>query len=282
MRSIAFVTTCKGRLHHLMQTLPRFVACAPDEIVVVDYGCPDESGNWVEENFPGVRVVRVNDDPYFCLARARNEGAAVVDSEWLCFVDADMLVDPGWGGWMRESLQNGCFYRVEEVEGERDRNAWGTCICPRSAFLTVGGYDEVIRGWGGEDDELYFRLRSAGLVEDVFPEKYSRGIPHSDEERTAFHENRDRFLQQDINRCYMEIKRSLADYLGGVDTNLCHQIFEALSHEVPEKRGNGSGRWRACISLETPQGKMDFEVGRGRRFVFFGPRKFFVVNKRTA
>lgn len=279
MRSIAFITTCKGRLHHLKQTLPRFVSCAPDEIVVVDYGCPDGSAAWVEENFPDVQVVRVTDDPYFCLSRARNKGAAIVGSEWLCFIDADMLVDSEWVAWMRESLQDGCFYRVEEIEGDRDRNAWGTCICPRSAFQAVGGYDEIMRGWGGEDDDLYLRLRSFGLVEREFPAKFASGIPHGDEERTAFHENKNRFVQQDVNRCYMEIKRLLGESQGATDTEFLRQIFETLSREVPAQRGNGSGAWTARISLETRQGKMDFEMGKRRRFLFFGPREFFLVSK---
>jgi len=70
MHEFAFVTTCKGRLHHLQQTLPLIAAQAPDEIVVVDYGCPQNSGDWVEAHFPGVKVVRTTDDPGFCLPRA--------------------------------------------------------------------------------------------------------------------------------------------------------------------------------------------------------------------
>ena len=74
MSTIAFVTTCKGRLHHIRQTLPRFLAEKPDEVIVVDYGCPDMAGDWVEENHPAAKVVRVTDDPEFCAARARNMG----------------------------------------------------------------------------------------------------------------------------------------------------------------------------------------------------------------
>ena len=35
--AICFVVTCKGRLHHLRQTLPALAAQAGTECVVVDY-----------------------------------------------------------------------------------------------------------------------------------------------------------------------------------------------------------------------------------------------------
>lgn len=279
MRSIAFVTTCKGRLHHLKQTLHLFVSSAPNEIIVVDYGCPDGSGSWVEENFPAARVVRVTDDPYFCLSRARNKGAATAESEWICFIDADILVQPELGGWLRESLQDGCFYRVEAVEGERDRNVWGTCICPRSAFEAAGGYDEVLQGWGGEDDDFYFRLRDLGLVEKAFPAKYAIGIQHGDEERTEFHENKDRFVQQDVNRSYVAIKRLLNDSLGEVDRDLRSQVFEAISRELLRQNNLRASSWVVRLAFDTRLGEIKFEIGRKRRFGLFGPRDFYIVKK---
>ena len=85
MPDIAFVTTCKGRMRHIQRTLPSLVEQSPDEIVVVDYGCPDGVGDWVADNYPDIAVVRVNDDPGFCVARARNRGGAE------CKVDLDLL-----------------------------------------------------------------------------------------------------------------------------------------------------------------------------------------------
>jgi glycosyltransferase involved in cell wall biosynthesis len=90
MKSIAFVTTSKGRLNHIKETLPLMAAQNPDEIIVVDYGCPDGTGDWVEANFPVVKVVRIDDDPGFCVSRARNRGAAKSACDLICFIDADI------------------------------------------------------------------------------------------------------------------------------------------------------------------------------------------------
>lgn len=50
--TVGFVTTCRGRLHHLQQTIPRIVAEQPDEIIVVDHDCPQGTGDWLEKNYP--------------------------------------------------------------------------------------------------------------------------------------------------------------------------------------------------------------------------------------
>lgn len=204
--SVAFVTTCKNRLHHLQQTLPRMLDARPDEIIVVDYGCPQGAAAWVRENHPGVRVVEVNDDPGFCLARARNQGALTARSDWLFFVDADVRVGSQWMDWFRRNASGPAFYRAAPVAGTRDRETWGTVLCDRRSFQTIGGYDEAFRGWGGEDDDLYERLVLAGTGEREYPGHYVEAIRHDDRERTQYAKVRDTRLQHVIHRFYTEAK----------------------------------------------------------------------------
>ena len=91
--AISFVTTCKGRLAALKQSLPRMVAQPHAEVIVVDYDCPEGAGAWVAAEHPAARVVQVRDAPMFNIARARNLGAQAARGEWLGFVDADILLD---------------------------------------------------------------------------------------------------------------------------------------------------------------------------------------------
>jgi glycosyltransferase involved in cell wall biosynthesis len=205
-QSIAFVTVSKGRLHHLQRTLPLIAAQAPDELVVVDYDCPDGTADWVEANIPSARVVRVNDDPQFCLPRARNLGAAASRAAWLCFIDADILVQPGFVEWLRASVQPACFYRAARVEGERDLETWGTCIVDRRSFDRLEGFDETFRGWGGEDSDLYRRLTFIGRAEAAYPARFVAPIRHADDERTRFHAVKSRELQGMINQAYVLTK----------------------------------------------------------------------------
>src|SRR6476661_4950454 len=125
VKRIAFVTTSKGRLHHIKETVPLMVAQGAAEVIVVDYSCPDKTGDWVEANFPSVKVVRVTDDPGFSVGRARNLGAAQSTADWMVFIDGDVKAAPGWHDWMQKHLSPGRFYRAAPVEGRRDPETWG-------------------------------------------------------------------------------------------------------------------------------------------------------------
>lgn len=62
-----------------------------DEVIVVDDGSPDATGDWVEQHFPAVRVLRkVNGGT----SSARNAGAKVANNDWLIFLDHDDLLLP--------------------------------------------------------------------------------------------------------------------------------------------------------------------------------------------
>lgn len=190
------------------------MAESPAEIVVVDYGCPQGAGDWVEKNHPTVTVVRVDDDPGFCLPRARNVGAQSTTSPWLCFIDVDVKIAPGWVQWMTDNLDTSGFYRASKVNGERILDTWGTVLCSRKGFMDVGGYDEVFRGWGGEDDDLYERLKLGGYAESAYPARFVAAIEHDDAERTLFHDIKERRLQFFVNRFYTETKLDLMKIIG--------------------------------------------------------------------
>lgn len=214
MKTIACVITCKGRLHHLKQTLPGIAGLGTSEVIVVDYGCPDATGDWVEANFPGVTVVRVDDDPGFCLSRARNIGAAQSAADWLLFIDADIIAAGEWSAWLQQQLQPGNFYRRDRVAGIHDADSHGTVICARADFVAIGGYDEIYRGWGGEDEDLYQRLALAGVTEQAFPADFVAAIRHGDDERAGWSGLRSKQEVIDLVGCYRLAKIETLRTLG--------------------------------------------------------------------
>ena len=183
MKQITFITTCKGRLEHIKQTLPLLIEEAPAEIILVDYGCPQNVGEWVKKNHPSVIVIRITDDPGFCAARARNLGAGAASSPWLFFIDADIRVKSGFTAWLLANQQADAYYKASPIHGARDKETWGSVMCGREAFQNIGGYDEAFRGWGGEDDALYSRLAGAGYSELGYPSEFVAAISHTDQER---------------------------------------------------------------------------------------------------
>lgn len=280
MYPIAFVTTCKGRLHHIQQTLPTIIAESPAEIILVDYGCPDNTGNWVEEHYPEVKVIRVNDDPGFCLPRARNIGAAHSSAPWLCFIDADIKVKSGWLDWMRQSLEDGRFYRPSLADGRQLQEIAGTFLCTRTAFTTARGYDEVFRGWGGEDIDLYARLPQEGNAQPAYyPNQFVEPIPHADDERTTFHEIKNISIQSLINSCYVKVKSHLRG-LGIRDIpletrqHMLNSISDELKHHAT-RPDTFAIRLQAhnLVTVDDQLLDLELEIAKRRRYGFFGARK---------
>ena len=149
------------------------------EVIVVDYGCEQGTGSWVPKEHPSAKLVEVKDDPTFCVARARNIGAAKASKRFLCFADADVLINMDLGEWCSENARTQAFY----LNSGRVRELHGFVICSKESFEKIGGYDEAFRGWGSEDFDLYERLLAAGLARASVPDHALTGIKHGDEER---------------------------------------------------------------------------------------------------
>ncbi len=287
---IAFVTTCKGRLHHLKETLPLLVSMGPEQIIVVDYGCPDGTGEWVRKTHPEVTLVSVSDDPGFCASRARNLGAGAASTEWICFIDADIRVDPAWLDWIRGNLQSGHFYRAAKIQGVRQKETWGTVICQKTAFQQISGYDEVFRGWGGEDDDLYFRLvENADQLESAYPAHFISAISHDDEERTKFHQEKNKELQMVVNRYYRNTKHFLMgdsrmELPASIRESLMLQISDgvkrAFEKEQPHPVRDFKPTVRAVLNFQAGLDERCLKIGYRRRYVIFGPKSFSVTERR--
>jgi len=206
--TITFVTVCKARLAHLKQSLPAAVAQAP--CVVVDYACPEGTGDWVNSNHPEAMVVRVDPSARFSVAAGRNAGAAEAEGDWLCFLDADVVPAAHFVEAIAPLLQPGLFYRPWPVT----EDTWGTVICARNDFERIGGYDVVFDGWGGEDDDLYHRLQLGGVRPAYFPGHLLSAIAHDDATRMRFHAVKDREIGRRLNFAYIQLKNDLRTMLG--------------------------------------------------------------------
>ena len=190
--SITCVITCKGRLAHLQKTLPLLLEQsypALFEVVVVDYGDPDDCFQWcVRVGHPRLIALRIlnNTDP-FNLSRARNCGANFRPADLFLFADADSLVH-------RQFLLavSQYFKPVGSVLAKRhchDRNidTCGLCLVRSEIFHRVRGYDEDFNGWGPEDSDFYSRVARLGVVISFPVWLYPTTISHSNALRTRFY-----------------------------------------------------------------------------------------------
>ena len=208
----SFILTSMGRLRQLQRSLPACAAQADAECVVVDYACPESSGDWAARAHPAATVVRVTGERYFNAARARNAGAAAARGDTLVFVDADVICPAGFTHQLRGLLAPRAFVRVEPSVAD----LWGTVAVSRADFERAGRYDEVMEGWSVEDDELYARLRLLGLEQRTMPASWFQWEAHDDEARMRHHELKDARLSHAINVAYAQAKLDAARLTGRV------------------------------------------------------------------
>lgn len=207
---ISYVITVKGRKSHIVQTIPRLIATNPSEVILVDYCCPERSGEWVLESFPTVRVIFVENVDTFHLARARNIGAKEVNNEWICFLDADIILSEDFNLRVASILRCGFYYRPsQENSPSHNYSLYGTVICEKSTYESIYGYDEIIKNWGEEDTDFYQRLELAGTGKGTFSNSLVSSITHDDIIRTEYYDIKSRSLSQAINRTYIYAKKIL-------------------------------------------------------------------------
>lgn len=253
--NFSIITTCKGRLGHLQQTLPAMASQPGVEVVVVDYDCPEGTADWVKRYYPTVNTIKVENRPTFNASEGRNLGAAAANGHWLCFMDADVIPDFGFSRHVAEKLEAGCFYTVSPFVQE----LYGTCIVPREAYRRVGGYDEVMEPWSYEDKDMYVRLKEMGLVEDHYPAALLTAIEHNDATRVQFVSSDNRWETMRRNAFYHHAKLLVTRALGApLDEDNRRQLYaeiKRLTAETPD---------RSAVTIRLPD-IASGEVAPGRR-----------------
>jgi glycosyltransferase involved in cell wall biosynthesis len=149
------------------------------EVIVVDNGSTDATGEVLERIGRDVPSLRYVTEPRPNRGMARNRGVALALGRHLLFCDDDVQVPDRWIAAHaaahrdgRERVVNGPVVNVPSHESRPHPRASNysrafLCTCnaslSKAAFVGAGGFDESFDLYGWEDTELGVRLRLAGL-----------------------------------------------------------------------------------------------------------------------
>jgi len=199
VNKIAFCTTCKGRLSHLIETLPKNIEDNKDYpnciFVVVDYGYDLEVQKYILTNFAKEveeGTVVFYSYPYsgkFRMAHAKNMAhrlGILHGADILVNMDADNFTGKSFAKYVSESFdKNGTksFLWSNMIPGVLPRGISGRIAVNKEAFLKAGGYDERYAAWGRDDKDFNERLTALGYQKHEIDPAYLLAIRHNDKIR---------------------------------------------------------------------------------------------------
>lgn len=228
-----YITTCMGRRDFLKETLGPLVADGHN-VVLVDYSCPQECGNWAKETYPDVQVVSVHGKDHFEASKARNAGAAVVPADALiCFIDSDVIVSPGFGQSIFETVQHDSFGISDVI----DFGFGGVIAVWKQDFELAGGFDEVFEGYSDEDTEFKWRLGTLRLKKHFLKSSYLKHMQHGHWLRVSNHKIKNINFYYELNRAYRHEKQRLfKERKSHLSTEEAVSLYARLRAEIMTRR----------------------------------------------
>ena len=188
MTTVKLIVTIKNRAEHFIQSIPFLLSQygIDYELIIVDYHSNDGFNEiLISETelrkptfspfLKKIHVIRLTEDLKFNLTKARNLGPAFFSEggQVYCFTDIDTFLSMNYlKFWSDKVVKNKTFTTSRKQESRaslpsrlRAEVNGGNCCVYSDDFFEIRGYDESMLSWGGDDDDLYHRLKLVVLRE---------------------------------------------------------------------------------------------------------------------
>ncbi len=267
---LSVVTVCMNRSEHLKRSAP-LVARLPwyDEHLIVDWSSREPLRRDDLPPDPRLRLLRVEGEGRWNLCRAYNFAFARATGELILKLDADAWptenFDPA-AAQLRGLAADPSQQQVLCAFGSGPEGRKGQFLIERRLLAEVGGFNELLVGYGFDDKDLQARLgMQLGIQPASIPEAWLAVIAHSDGERAerGSGDSADR-----IARNHGEAAMRA--------TRLANRLVAAHCPWGPRSRASyyleeNPGRWRAePASVPHPPGAVAAEIEHACRMTFWG------------
>jgi len=183
-----------NRLQHLQQTLEKNILdnYLPDEVefVLLDYNSSDGLEQWIYHNMMQyietemLVYYKTFEPEYYFRSHSRNMAFRLASAEILCNLDADNFLGKGFASFMINE-----FSKYDNIFYTNDysfNDTFGRVCVRNQDYVSIRGYNEMLKSYGYEDNDFLNRLVLHGLKPMSFtnPEFYHFVI-HSDEDRIS-------------------------------------------------------------------------------------------------
>ncbi|MBK8095786.1 MAG: glycosyltransferase [Planctomycetes bacterium] len=224
----SIVTVSWNGKHFLQNLLPSLQAAIEEhggdhEVIVVDNGSVDGTAEWLAQEYPWVKVVRLPENRYF--VRGNLAGVQAATRDVLVFLNNDMIVQPGFLRPLLDGLRDPRVFGVTAEVFFRDpakrreetgrtrgeiRNGWlklahvlptrdereldlvpvfwaggGSAAFDRRMYLAIGGFDTLYDPFYMEDTGLSWQAHRRGW-QCLFTARASVLHEHRGTSRKAF------------------------------------------------------------------------------------------------
>ena len=188
---ISLCTQIRDRNKHLEEAFPTWLPYSFDEIIIVD--SPVQKSAWEvisKQATSNLRYIRILDDIPYNISKMKNACIRAAKSDIVLYVDSDIKIKPTAP---EELIRAFVFDRGSFLQGDRDSIiTWttGTFSFHKKDYDSLGGFNELLKDYGGEDGDLYYRFLKNNLVRLPLPPMFEH-INHSNELRTQYYNDKD-------------------------------------------------------------------------------------------
>jgi glycosyltransferase involved in cell wall biosynthesis len=204
------VTPNRNRLDHLKVALSSWQTQALiSEIIVVDYGSEKEIKLDDLPETKKVKIVRVEGTDDWRIGHAINIGVDYATNPYICKLDSDVILEAS--DWLNKLDLARSFFRGHSHTTVPN----GEAIFSKEHLTAVGGYNEWLSGYGFDDSDFYFRLKSLGLEECYIPPSFLRTIDHTNAFRGSY-KTTYRFIRIDdpsTRRAFDQYRNTLLSFM---------------------------------------------------------------------